>query len=150
MDGWELNVQHVFGDTGFGAIANATFVDADVGYDNFSLQQQFVIFGLSDSANLVGYYETDNFGIRLAWNWRDSFLAGTGQTNVGAGPPTYVDAYEQWDLNANYWYNDNLQIFMDVLNITDEVTHVFGRTDLQTLFAAQLGTRYNIGVRYKF
>ncbi len=150
VDGWEVNIQHVFGDTGFGAIANATFVDADVGYDNFSLAQQFVIFGLSDSANLVGYYETDNFGIRLAWNWRDEFLAGTGQTNVGSGPPTYVDAYEQWDLNANYWVNDNFQVFMDVLNITDEVTHVFGRTDLQTLFAAQLGTRYNIGVRYKF
>ena len=150
VDGWELNIQHAIGDTGFGFIANATFVDADVGYDNLSLEQQFVIFGLSDSANLVGYYETDNFGIRLAWNWRDEFLAGTGQTNVGAGPPTYVDEYEQWDMNANYWWNDNVQVFVDVLNITDEVTHVFGRTNLQTLFATQLGTRYNIGVRYKF
>ncbi len=150
VDGWELVVQHNFGDTGFGMIANATFVDADVGYDNLDLGSQFVITGLSDSANLVGYYETDNFGIRLAWNWRDAFLAGTGQTNVGSGPPTYVDEYEQWDLNANYWWNDNVQMFVDVLNITDEVTHVYGRTDLQTLFAAQLGTRYNIGVRYKF
>ncbi|MDJ0910006.1 MAG: TonB-dependent receptor [Woeseiaceae bacterium] len=150
VDGWELVVQHNFGDTGFGVIANATFVDADVGFDNLSLAEQFVIPGLSDSANLVGYYETDNFGIRLAWNWRDAFINGTGQTNVGSGPPTYVDEYEQWDLNANYWWNDNFQVFMDVLNITDEVTHVYGRTNLQTLFATQLGTRYNIGVRYKF
>ncbi len=150
VDGWEFVVQHNFGDTGFGVIANATLVDADVGYDDLSLSQQFVIFGLSDSANLVGYYETDTYGIRLAYNWRDSFLAGTGQPNVGAGPPSYTDEYKQWDLSANYWYNDNLQIFADVINLTDEVTHVYGRSNLQTLFAAQLGTRFNIGARYKF
>ncbi len=150
VDGWELVVQHNFGDTGFGVIANATFVDADVGYDNLSLQSQFVISGLSDSANLVAYYDKNNISIRLAWNWRDAFLAGTGQNNVGAIPPTYVDEYEQLDLSASYWYNDNFQIFMDIINLTDEVTHVYGRTELQTLFATQLGTRYNIGVRYKY
>ncbi len=150
VDGWELVVQHNFGDTGFGVIANATFVDADVGYDNLSLAQQFVIFGLSDSANLVGYYETEDIAIRLAYNWRDAFLAGTGQTNVGAGPPTYTDEYEQWDLTGSYWYNDNIQIFADIINLTDEVTHVYGRSELQTLFASQFGRRYNIGLRYKF
>ena len=38
VDGWEMVVQHNFGDSGFGAIANMTLVDADVGYDNLSLQ----------------------------------------------------------------------------------------------------------------
>jgi TonB-dependent receptor len=150
VDGWELVVQHNFGDSGFGAIANATFVDADVGYDNLSLVNQFVISGLSDSANLVGFYDKNGIAVRLAYNWRDAFLNGTGQTNVGAVPPTYVDAYEQWDLTTSYWWNDNLQVFLDVINLTDEVTHVYGRTELQTLFATQQGTRYNIGVRYKF
>ena len=150
VDGWELVVQHNFGDTGFGAIANATFVDADVAYDDLSLAAQFVITGLSDSANLVMFYDKNDISVRLAYNWRDSFLSGTGQTNVGAVPPTYVDEYEQWDLSASYWWNDNLQVFMDVINLTDEVTHVYGRTNLQTLFATQLGTRYNIGARYKF
>jgi len=150
MDGWELVVQHNFGDSGFGVIANATIVDADVGYDNLSLEQQFVLTGLSDSANVIGYYETETIGIRLAWNWRDDFLAGTGQTNVGAGPPTYVADYQQWDLNASYRFNDNLQLFADVLNLTNETHHVYGRDKMQTLFATQLGTRYNVGLRYKF
>ncbi len=150
VDGWELVVQHNFGDSGFGVIANATFVDADVGYDNLSLAQQFVIFGLSDSANLIGFYDKDGIAVRLAYNWRDEFLAGTGQTNVGAGPPTYTGEYSQWDLSSSYWYNDNLQIYLDVLNLTDETTHVYGRSTLQTLFAAQQGTRYNVGIRYKF
>lgn len=150
MDGWEVVVQHNFWDTGFGVIANATIVDADVGYDNLSLEQQFVLTGLSDSANFIAFYDKDGIGVRLAYNWRDDFLAGTGQVNVGAGPPSYVADYEQWDLSASYWYNDNLQLFVDVLNLTNETSHVYGRDQMQTLFATQLGTRYNLGVRYKF
>jgi TonB-dependent receptor len=157
VDGWEFVVQHNFWDTGFGVIANYTIVDADVGYDNLlceqpncNLSQQFVLTGLSDSANLIAFYEKYGFGIRLAYNWRDKFLAGTGQNNVGAGPPTYVDEYGQWDLSASYEFNDHLIVFTDILNLTNETAYVHGRDELQVLFATQQGTRYNVGVRYKF
>ncbi|MDE0061357.1 MAG: TonB-dependent receptor, partial [Gammaproteobacteria bacterium] len=150
MKGWEFVIQHTFGETGFGAILNATLVDADVGYDNFSLAQQFVLTGLSDSANIIAFYDKHDFSVRVAWNWRDDFLAGTGQANVGAGPPTYVAAYQQIDVSASYWFTDRFQVYVDVLNLTDETTHVYGRDKAQTLFAAQAGPRYNIGVRYKF
>ncbi len=149
MEGWEIVVQHNFGESGFGVIANATLVDADVGYDNFSLAQQFVLTGLSDSANFIAFYDKNDLNVRVAYNWRDDFLAGTGQNNVGAGPPTYVGAYQQVDLGASYWFNENMQVFVDILNLTDETTHVYGRDRLQTLFAAQSGPRYNIGFRYK-
>ena len=112
--------------------------------------QQFVISGLSDSANAILYYEKHGFGIRLAYNWRDKFLAGTGQNTQGAVPPTYVDAYGQLDLNASYEFNDHLIVFTDIINQTDETTYVYGRDEDQVLFATQLGTRYNLGVRYKF
>ena len=83
MKGWELNLQHNFGATGFGFIVNATLVEADVGYDNMGLGQQFVLGGLGDTANFIGFYDKDGFQARLAYNWRDDFLAGTGQANVG-------------------------------------------------------------------
>ena len=150
MTGWEFVVQHSFGDSGFGAIVNATIVDADVEYDDFSLSEQFVLTGLSDSANVVAFYDKDGVSVRLAYNWRDEFLAGTGQANVGSGPPTNTGAYHQLDLSASYWVRDEIQVYVDALNITDETTHSFGRSDLQTLFAAQLGPRYNVGVRYRF
>ena len=150
VDGWEINVQHNFGESGFGIIANYTIVDADKDFDNFALSDQFAIYGLSDSANVIGFYEKHGFGIRVAWNWRDDFLAGEGQNNVGPLPPTYTDEYQQLDLSANYWINDNAQVFVDVLNITNETTYVYGRDEQQTLFAGQLGTRYNVGFRYKF
>lgn len=150
MTGWEFVIQHNFGDSGFGMILNATLAEADVGYDNFSLAQQFVLTGLSDSANAIAFYDKDGIAVRVAYNWRDEFLAGTGQNNVGAGPPTNVAAYQQLDLSASYWVTDEVQVYLDALNVTDETTHVFGRSDIQTLFAAQLGARYNLGVRYKF
>lgn len=149
MKGWEFVVQHNFGETGFGAILNATLVDADVGYDNFSLEQQFVLTGLSDSANFIAFYDRDGIAVRVAYNWRDDFLAGTGQANVGAGPPTHVAAYSQIDVGGSYEYNENWIVFVDILNLTDETTHVYGRHKWQTLFTAQAGPRYNIGVRYK-
>ena len=150
MDGWELNVQHNFGTSGFGVIANATLVDADVGYDNMNLAQQFVLNGFGDSANLIGFYDKNGIQARIAYNWRDDFLAGTGQANVGAGPPTYVAAYGQWDISASYDLNDQAVVYMDVINLTNETTHVYGRTKQQTLFAGQSGTRYKLGLRYTF
>ncbi len=150
MKGWEFVVQHNFGDSGFGAIVNATLVKANVEYDNFSLLQQFVLFGLSDSANVIAFYDKNDISVRVAYNWRDEFLAGTGQPNVGAGPPTYVAPYQQLDMSASYWFTDQMQVYLDVLNITNETAHIFGRDERQTLFADQLGTRYNIGFRYKF
>ena len=150
MKGWELNVQHNFGATGFGVIVNATLVEANVGYDNMSLGQQFVLSGLGDTANFIGFYDKNGFQARLAYNWRDDFLAGTGQANVGAIPPTYVADYAQWDMSVSYDINDNAVVFLDVINLTNETRHVYGRTELQTLFASQEGTRYNLGVRYTF
>jgi TonB-dependent receptor len=150
FDGWELNLQHNFGDTGFGFIANATFVDSDVPFDDLDLAQQFVLFGLSDSANLIAFYDKNGIDVRLAYNWRDKFLAGNGQTNVGVGPPSYTGKYDQVDLSASYWINDNMQVFLDAINLTDSTSHVYGRDVHQTLFAVQQGTRYSIGLRYKF
>ena len=150
VDGWEINLQHTFGDTGFGVIVNATLVDSDRSYDNMDLTQQFVVSGISDSANFIGFYENDWMAFRAAYNWRDSFLAGTGQANVGAIPPTYVDEYGQWDASLQFFVNDNLRVFVDAINITDETTYVYGRSESQPLFVGQAGARYNIGMRYTF
>ena len=53
-------------------------------------------------------------------------------------------------MNANYWFNDNMQLFLDIINLTDETSHVHGRTEYQTLFATQQGVRYNLGFRSKY
>ena len=150
VDGVEVNLQHFFGDSGYGFIANATFASADVGYDNMSFSEgQFVLNGLSDSANLVGVYDKDGLSVRLAYNWRDDFLAGAGQGQGTNTNPTNVEAYGQLDLGITYEYNDRLTIYASGLNITDETVRVYGKTKDLVLQAVQGGPRYDLAIRYK-
>lgn len=144
VDGLEFNVQHMFGDSGFGAILNYTMVDSDDSYDIYSLENDLALEGLSDSANVVGFYEMDGFQIRIAYNWRDKFLLGSGTE------PTFTAAYDQIDINASYDINDNLSVFIEGLNVTDEATHRYGRWTNQIIDYEQYGPRYNLGVRAKF
>jgi outer membrane receptor protein involved in Fe transport len=131
-------------------IANATFVDADVAYNNMQIDSQFVLNGLSDSANLVAFYDKDGLQARLAYNWRDAYLAGVGQGAGTTSNPTNIEAYGQLDISASYDYSDNLTIFFAGLNILEETYNVYGRDELQVLQAGQTGARYDIGVRYSF
>jgi TonB-dependent receptor len=150
VDGVEINLQHNFGESGFGMIANATFVNANVAYDNMKIDSQFVLNGLSDSANLVAFYDKDGLQARLAYNWRDSFLAGVGQSAGTTTNPTNVESYGQLDISASYDFNDNLTIFFAGLNVLEETYHVYGRDEMQVLQAGQTGARYDLGVRYSF
>ena len=151
VDGMEINWQHNFGDSGYGFIANATLVDSDVAYDPLQLVGQFALSGLSDSANLIGFYDKDGINVRIAYNWRDDFFAGIGQSQGSSAiNPTQTEAYGQIDISASYEINDNLTIFMDGINITEETYRVYGREKYQVLQSGQTGARYNLGIRYTF
>ena len=151
LDGWEVNLQHAFGDTGYGFIVNATLVNGDLVYDPFnSLETQFVLPGLSDSANFIGFYDGEDLQVRLAYNWRDNFLAGIGQGQGTTTNPTNVEAYGQLDLSVTYYFNDNLTLYFNGLNITNETRHVYSLVERQVLQAVQTGERWDIGFRYNF
>ncbi|WP_445425843.1 TonB-dependent receptor [Alishewanella sp. HL-SH06] len=149
LDGWELALQHLFGETGFGVIANATFVDGDFKYDNFSRGEQFALLGMSDTYNVVGFYDKDGFQARLAYNWRDKFLASTVNT-LGLQNPIYVEAYGQWDASASYDYTENLTFFIEAINLTDESVRSHERNELQLVNYTETGRRFAIGARYSF
>ncbi|MFC6439459.1 TonB-dependent receptor [Bowmanella sp. JS7-9] len=149
IDGWELAVQHIFGDTGFGVIANMTVVDSDAAYDNTSRGEQFAVLGLSDSANLIGFYDKDGIQVRLAYNTRDTFLASTVNA-LGLQNPIAVGDYAQWDMNASYEYSENLSFFIEGINLTDEYVRSHERNSLQLNNLTQTGRRFNIGARYTF
>lgn len=144
IDGIELIVQHTFGESGFGFQANATHTDSDAEYDNVSKASQFAILGLSDSANFIGFYDKDGLQVRVAYNWRDDFLSGSG------GNPRYTEAYGQVDASVSYELTDNLTVSLEGLNITDETTRTYGRHKDMTFNYIETGARYNLGVRYNF
>jgi len=150
LDGFEFALQKTFGDSGFGVIANMTLVDGDVAFDNASLDTQFALSGLSDSANLIGFYDKDNLQVRVAYNWRDDFYAGIAGASSGTPGPINVESFGQIDLSASYAINDNLTVFVEGINVTDETRRLYGRDLRQVVRAIQGGARYNIGVRYNF
>jgi len=146
IKGWEVALQHSFWDTGFGVILNYTKVDGDATYDNAqpSTVPQFALTGLSDSANAVAYYDKNGLQARVAWNWRDEFLARTGPN------PTYVEEYWQIDASASYEFIPGLTAFVEAINLTGEgrrehLRHKNNVTSVQPGFA-----RYAAGVRFSF
>ena len=148
LHGWEFNIQHMFGATGFGVSANYTIVDSGLTYPNQLRNEQFALEGLSDAANVVAFYENFGWGVRLAYNWRDEFLSSRFD---GAGAsPNYTEEYGQFDLNVSYQWGDNLTLQAEAINLTDEIQRIHGRTTTQALFVTQTGPRYMIGARYKF
>ncbi len=151
VDGWEVNLQHTFGDSPFGFVLNATTTDADVAYDPSDyLAGQFTLGGLSDSANLIAFYDTEELQVRLAYNWRDDFIGGRQPGMIAPNSPIFTEEYGQWDLNVTYYYNDNLTLYFSGLNLTNETRHTYGLTKLQQLQAVQNGPRYDFGLRYDF
>jgi TonB-dependent receptor len=149
VDGFEFAVQHMFGASGFGVSANYTIVNSDLSYDNHSTESQFAIEGLSDSANLVAFFENDKWSVRAAYNWRDQFLSGRFD-GTGGPNPNYVEAYGQIDLNVGFNVTDNFSVALEAINLTDETIRVHGRNSHQALYVTQTGSRYMIGARYKF
>jgi TonB-dependent receptor len=147
VSGFEFAIQHDF-DSGWGVVANMTLVDSNAKLDPKDISQKFALTGLSDSQNLIVYYEKGPSKIRLAWNHRNGFLQSLVQIQ---GPePTYVRSYQQLDLSASYALNDNVSVFVEGVNITEENVLKHGRYRNQLLLAQQPGARYSLGLRGSF
>ncbi len=148
--GAEFAIQHFFGESGFGIQANYTIVRGDIGFNVTAdpRESQFALVGLSDTANLIGIYEKDGWQARVAWNWRDKYLAETSKG--GSNNPRFEEAYWQLDVNLSYDVNDQLTVFFEGLNLTGENSRSHARNKAMLWYLTDLGPRYQIGVRYDF
>ena len=149
LNGWELAVQHLFGESGFGVQANYTAVSSDAEYDPNNFTTQGILLGLSDSANLVGFYENDLFSVRLAANWRDEFLFSENQLRA-TNEPVFFDEYLQVDLSSSYNLTDNLTLSFEVLNMFGEDQLQRGRYRDQFLFENDQEPRFSFGISGNF
>jgi TonB-dependent receptor len=152
--GVELAWQQVFGDTGFGFQANATFVDTNRPYDETDISQTgFAVTGLANSANFVGFYDKNGVQFRAALNWRDKYLLQFGQNqNTGSfgAEPTFVNESFQVDLTASYDISRNFSVFGEALNVNNNQQSTHGRFSNQLLDVFDYGRRYTLGARYRF
>ena len=149
LHGFEFNVQAELGHTGFGVAANYTVVISGLRYNNSSTAAQYALPGLSNTANLVAYYEDDHYNARVAYNWRGQFLAATIDGG-GFNNPTYTQAYSQVDATLGWNVTDHLSLTLDGINLNDGVIRQHERTKEELVSVTQTGRRYMIGARYKF
>ena len=146
VDGWEIALQHQFGDTGFGANINATFVGGDVEADRYALGDQFGLPGFGDSANFAAFYEDDKWTATIAYNERGETFAGL----EGQNHPIFVEKRFQVDMTASYNVNDNVTVFAEARNITDEPVRLFVRYPEMIFLAQDHGPMFKFGMRAHF
>ena len=148
LHGWEFNVQHNFWDTGFGAILNYTIVNGSAKFNNTlpASVSQFALVGLSDSANAVLFYDKNGLQARLAYNWRDKFLADSGSGRN----PAYVEAYGQLDGSASYEFRKGFTVFVEGINLTGSSRRGHTRHENNVTFVSPGYARYTGGIRVTF
>jgi TonB-dependent receptor len=144
--GWEFQLQHLFGDSGFGVTANATIVDGDVNVDREVDGEFFALGGLSDSANFSVFYENDLLAARVLYNWRDEFFNG----GVNQGSPVFTESYAQLDANFTWYATDNLTVSLEGYNLLGETQRTYARYPEMFLRGNQWGARYSISASYRF
>ena len=146
IHGWEFNIQHTLWNTGFGVIANYTIVNGSAKYNNElpASVPQFALVGLSDSANAVLFYDKHGIQARLAYNWRQKFLSGSGPN------PTYVESYGQLDGSASYEFRKGITAFVEGINLTGSSRRGHQRHVNNVTFVSPGYARYTAGVRVAF
>lgn len=132
---------------GLGASANYTVVESSIRFDPSLSNQTFNVEGLSDTANVVLFYEKDGFQIRGAYNWRAPFLR---QTFGPQSQPENIFAYDQIDLSASARITDTVSVFGEVLNLTDAKFRSYSRFKERLITVSDQGRRISLGLRASF
>ncbi|WGM30574.1 TonB-dependent receptor [Brevundimonas sp. NIBR11] len=71
------------------------------------------------NVNLIGFYETDQFGIRMVYNWRNAYDLASTASFTGAARS--VRSRGQLDLSASYNITDWATIGFDAYNLTNSI-----------------------------
>lgn len=132
---------------GLGVQTSFTYADSDADYSNAD-GISYGLEGLSKySYSLVGFYEKGPIQARLAYTWRDKFVAVAVGRN---SEPEYFDAYGQLDAGLSYDVTENVTVFIDGLNLTDEEEFLYSVSSDRTKEFRTTGRRVSAGLRMSF
>jgi TonB-dependent receptor len=138
---------------GFGIMANLTLTESEGDVTQGGVTTTQALEGQSDeSYNLVGYYDSDRFSVRLAYSFRGEYVrAYRGGNLVGDVPHTqYIDDRSQLDVSARYHLNDNVSFYLDAINLNSEDYYFYDVLPAMSGDYFVQGAVYNFGVRAQF
>ncbi len=90
-------------------------------------------------------YNDKKFNIRLSANYSDSYVDEIGGN---AFTDRFYDEQFFLDFNLNFAINDNLRIYADLNNITDQPLRFFQGVSSRTMQAEFYGRRLTFGLKY--
>lgn len=71
------------------------------------------------NVNLIGFYETQDYGVRLVYNWRNAYDLASTASFTGAA--RQVRSRGQLDLSASYNITDWATVAFDAYNLTNSI-----------------------------
>jgi TonB-dependent receptor len=152
ITGLELSAQTVFTFLpapfdGFGAQVNYTFSTAEnVGLFNQLTFEELPFPGLSEhSYNIVAFYDQGPWNARVAYQYRTEYLLNPAERS---GNPTFRDATGYLDGRIAYRFGENVTVFAEAKNLTDEVERTTSG-DIRLTEAAWSGRRYFVGFTWR-
>ncbi|ASD67251.1 TonB-dependent receptor [Pseudoalteromonas piscicida] len=147
ISGLELAYQQPLSES-FGAVFNFTYADSSADFGTDGDVRSTGLPGLSRSSyNATLYFDNGVLDARLSYAWRERYLA---DFTDDFGVPRFTDDFGQLDFSANYAVSDNLQLQLQVLNITEEQI-VNQSTDRFLPYGVNnLDRRVMFGARYVF
>jgi len=101
-----------------------------------------------NNINLIGYYETKKFGVRVVYNWRDKYDLAAGNSFVGDART--VKARSQVDASASYNISDKVSVSLDAFNLTDATRSEYENDPMLPRRIDYDGRTYQITLRGTF
>ena len=151
VTGLEFNIQQNFDFLpgfwrNFGGAFNYSYVNID-GTDTAG--KPITLPSVSkNNLNVIGYYESDKFGVRLVYNWRDKYDLAAGNSFVGDART--VKARSQLDASASYNITKDLTVSVDAFNLTDATRSEYESDPMLPRRIDYDGRTYQVTVRSKF
>jgi TonB-dependent receptor len=129
---------------GFGFFANYSYTSALGSFGGTNFQARLPRL-TPRSANAGLSYAGYGWDVRLLSNYKaDTYTGGAGSTSA------YVESRLMWDLKMQYVINRRVQLYLDVINLTNEptsATYLEGRRPAVKSFK---GASYFAGVKTRF
>ncbi|MBD1388870.1 TonB-dependent receptor [Neiella sp. HB171785] len=130
--------------------ANATFTDSDADisyYDDGVRQTRSIPFPSQsdETANFAVGYEDNALSLRLSAAYKSEYLLEVDSVDDKTYD-VYEDSHLQVDFIAKAYLQENIQVYFNALNLTDEGYYAYANADRYNVQYEEYGRSYQLGV----
>lgn len=132
---------------GIGLLASYTHTDTEATYyDGARIIKDDLENVAKNSFNITAFYESGSFAGRLSYSWQGDVLQDVGTNGLASANDK---AFGSLDADVSYRLNEQITMFAQGINITDEAQLQFVRDDWFAGYT-RYGRTLMLGIRAKY